>query len=284
MKYDGNCLCGTVRWRIDGPMSNVTHCHCQMCRKAHGTAFATYANTNRSSLHWLSDESAVSGYASSPGSERKFCSHCGSVVPEAFGDSLYFVPLANMDGADLPQPTAHIFVASRAPWYTITDTLPQHAAYPPGVDAQPIKQPATRSAASTQPDLLNGSCLCGVVSYAVSMPLTRVQHCHCRRCRKARSAAHATNGFTPARALTFTRGADRLAHYKIPDAQFFTQVFCKTCGSPMPRIDLDRDIAVIPLGSLDDHPCRTADAHIYVGSRAPWFTITDAVPQFDERS
>lgn len=283
MNYEGNCLCGTVRWRIDSPLSNATHCHCQMCRKAHGTAFGTYANAKRASLHWLSGESAVSSYASSPGTERRFCSLCGSVVPEAYGDSLYFVPLAGMDGTDLPLPTAHIFVASRAPWYTITDSLPQHDAYPPGVDAQPINRPVAQSTASTQPDLLHGSCLCGAVSYTVNKPLTRAYHCHCVRCRKARSAAHASNGFTPASALTFTRGADRLIQYKLPEAKFFTQVFCKTCGSPMPRIDRDRDIAVIPLGSLDEHPGRAADAHIYVASKASWFAITDAVPQFEER-
>lgn len=284
MKHDGSCLCAAVRWRIDGALSNVDHCHCSMCRKAHGTAFATYAEAERSALHWLSGKSAVTRYASSPGTERSFCSHCGSVVPEAYGDSLVFVPLGCMNGDGLPAPSEHIFVASKAPWYTITDSLPQHDAYTPGVDARPVERPTVKPAPSGRTGTLGGSCLCGAVAYEVSTPLHRIHHCHCSRCRKARSAAHATNGFTAADDLVFTRGEANLASFELPEAQFFTQVFCSTCGSAMPRVNQDRDIAVIPLGSLDDDPGRRPDAHIFVASRAPWYTITDQVPQFDERS
>ena len=110
----------------------------------------------------------------------------------------------------------------------------------------------------------------------------RCWNCHCGRCRRARSAAHASNLFAAADGLRFTRGADQLTSYKLPDALRFTQVFCRTCGSLMPRIDRDRGLAIIPMGSLDDDPGLHPQAHIFVGSMAPWYTIADDLPQHAE--
>ena len=109
-----------------------------------------------------------------------------------------------------------------------------------------------------------------------------VHNCHCSRCRKARAAAYATNGFTAIDGVEFVRGENKLKTYKLPSARFFTQRFCTRCGSGMPRLDADRDIAIIPFGSLDDDPGRGADDHIFTGSMAPWYTITDDLPCFKE--
>jgi len=107
-------------------------------------------------------------------------------------------------------------------------------------------------------------------------------NCHCGRCRRARSAAHASNLFTASDGLRFTRGEELLASYKVPEAQRFTQVFCRVCGSPMPRIDRDRGFGVVPMGGLDDHPGLTPQAHIFTASKAPWYPITDDLPQHAE--
>ena len=84
--------------------------------------------------------------------------------------------------------------------------------------------------------------------------------------------------------VVFVRGENKLRAFKVPSAQFFAQVFCTRCGSGMPRKDPDRDIANIPFGSLDDDPGRGADDHIFIGSKAPWFTITDKLPSFEEKA
>ena len=84
------------------------------------------------------------------------------------------------------------------------------------------------------------------------------------------------------RGVTFTRGEDNLAAYKVPDAEHFTQVFCKTCGSKMPRLDPGRKISVIPFGGLDDDPRARAVDHIFVNYMAGWHEITDDLPQFEE--
>jgi hypothetical protein len=109
-----------------------------------------------------------------------------------------------------------------------------------------------------------------------------VQHCHCSRCRKARGAAHASNLFTAFDGVRFTRGTERLRSYKVPEARFYTQVFCDTCGSPMPRLDEERGIAFVPMGGLDTDPGARPMRHIYVASKAPWYDIADDLPQFAE--
>ena len=130
--------------------------------------------------------------------------------------------------------------------------------------------------------MLRGSCLCGGAAYEVTGPIRVVHNCHCSRCRKARAAAHTTNGFTAMEDVRYTRGGDALRTYRLPEARHFSQVFCPTCGSGMPRRDPERGIAVIPFGSLDDDPGRGADDHIFVASKAPWHEITDDLPRFDE--
>jgi hypothetical protein len=81
--------------------------------------------------------------------------------------------------------------------------------------------------------------------------------------------------------VTFTRGEDHLARHKLPGAQYFTQVFCDTCGSGLPRIDTERHIAVVPLGALDDDPGQKPGANIYTASGAGWYPVTGNLPNFE---
>jgi len=131
-----------------------------------------------------------------------------------------------------------------------------------------------------------GGCLCAAVEFEVRTPITVSHNCHCSRCRRARSAAHASNGFTSAQGLVFTRGTGGegpLRTFRLPGARLFGQTFCVRCGAKLPRIDAGLGRAQIPLGSLDDHPDLTPQDYTYVGSKAPWFEITDALPRFEER-
>ncbi len=59
--------------------------------------------------------------------------------------------------------------------------------------------------------------------------------------------------------------------------------FCRICGSPiLTKFDSDKTIFSLPLGTLDDDPGIRPQLHVYVGSKAPWFTISDDLPQFPE--
>jgi hypothetical protein len=67
----------------------------------------------------------------------------------------------------------------------------------------------------------------------------------------------------------------------LPGAKFFGTAFCGRCGSFVPRVVAGRNAAVVPVGSLDGDPGIRPTAHIFVGSKAPWFEISDATPQFE---
>ncbi len=127
--------------------------------------------------------------------------------------------------------------------------------------------------------MIKGSCLCGAIQYQLTQRPGWAHHCHCSRCRKVRGAAFATNAFAPLDAFAYTRGEDRLRSYKPPEAERFTHVFCEVCGSSLPFRNTAGGRVIIPMGSLDDDPGHAPDAHIFVGSKAPWFRITDSLPQ-----
>jgi hypothetical protein len=277
-----SCLCGNVAWEGGGTFDLLTHCHCARCRKSHGSAFATYVMCRAGTFRYLRGHERIVRYESTPGLFRAFCSRCGSQVPsDNVWNERVSLPAGMLEGDPQTDPLAHIFVASKAPWHEITDSLPRFDAFPPGVDVaafadlEPRDPPGGVGA--------RGSCLCGAVRYLVEGPPVRCHNCHCLRCRKARSAMYASNLFTWANGVRFTRGEDLLTSFKLPEASFFGQDFCRVCGSPMPRFDRERGIAIVPMGSLDDDPGTRPARHIFVASKAPWFAIDDDLPQFAER-
>lgn len=275
----GRCLCGAVQWRIEPPFGGMTHCHCSMCRKAHGAPFATYIAVGRDNFETISGEAATALYESSPGTFRAFCRECGSVVPWLGGGEWIYSPAGGLDDDPGIRPTAHIFATSKAPWHVIADELPQYDAYTPE-GGGPVIERTTPDAGNS--DALRGSCLCGAVAYEVTTPIRVAYNCHCSRCRRARAAAHTTNGFTSAGGLIYRRGEDRLRRFKLPEARVFAQTFCTVCGAPMPRANPALDTATIPFGSLDDDPGQGAERHIYVAYKAPWYDIKDDLPQSEE--
>jgi hypothetical protein len=273
-----SCLCGQVTWEAEGSLLSLSHCHCSRCRKQHGVAFASYAMAPAAGFR-LRGEEHVGAWESSPGFARRFCRRCGSPVPGEPDRGFAFVPAGSFHGDPGARPQLHIFVASKAPWYEIADGLPRFDTYPPGIDAAVLPD---RPLPPARPGTTRGSCNCGAVAFEYEGAPMLCRNCHCSRCRRARSAAHASNLGVKLAQLRFTRGEDRLALYKIPEARFFAQAFCATCGGKLPRLDPSRDLAVVPMGALDDDPHVRPAEHIFVGSKAPWFEIADALPQHAE--
>lgn len=125
---------------------------------------------------------------------------------------------------------------------------------------------------------LKGSCLCGAVRYEVSGELTRFYHCHCSRCRKATGTGHASNLFIQPGMLTWQSGEEHVRAFKLPEANRFTNSFCTTCGSRVPRQPKDTDIVMVPAGSLDDEVPIKPQARIFAESRANWSCDGDGLP------
>ena len=132
MPITGACLCGAIRYEISGPLLDAGNCHCSMCRKAHGAAFATYANVNAAEFQWTRGEELVSCYESSPGSGRVFCTVCGSTLGATEDGRIDSVTLGTVERDPGIKPRSHIFVGSKAPWHDIADALPRFEEWPPG--------------------------------------------------------------------------------------------------------------------------------------------------------
>ncbi|MGH6951360.1 MAG: GFA family protein [Vitreimonas sp.] len=276
--HTGSCLCGAVRYEVAGPFDMMAHCHCSMCRKHHGAMFSTFVSAPLSGFHFTSGQDRIAIYKSSEDGRRPFCRSCGSVAPmplEAMG--LVVIPAGNLWDDPGVRPQMHMFAASRASWYPISDALPQHPAYPPqfgGGEGITRPQPPLRFSVT------QGSCLCGGIAWELAGAPERLQNCHCSRCRRARSAAHATNAFYKHEQLTWLRGQDGVKSFSLPGAKRFGQDFCGNCGSPVPRVNPGGPV-VVPCGSLDSTPGARPLGHIFAGSKAAWFEITDGLPQHE---
>ena len=126
----GHCQCGAVHYRVTAAPRELYHCHCSMCRRCHGTVFATYAIVDRAHLVIERGEANLSRFDSSPPVHRLFCKTCGCqlfIDDDGRPDIRYFTPgtIDWTEHAEAPAPPRHIFVGSKVPWFGIGDGLPQ---------------------------------------------------------------------------------------------------------------------------------------------------------------
>jgi hypothetical protein len=120
------------------------------------------------------------------------------------------------------------------------------------------------------------------VTFQVSGEPKRFYHCHCSRCRKATGTGHASNLFVQPGTLEWLAGQEQIRAFKVPQAIRFTNNFCGTCGSRLPRQAKDSDMVMIPTGSLDDEPTLKPQARIFSASRASWSCTGDELPVYPE--
>jgi hypothetical protein len=108
-------------------------CHCSICRKANGAPFDAGAAVPSDNFQLTRGAELIQLFESSPGNHRAFCRVCGSRAPAKSRDGeLYFVPAGLLDDDPGVKPALHIFVGSKAPWWEITDDLPQFEKWVPG--------------------------------------------------------------------------------------------------------------------------------------------------------
>lgn len=123
----GSCLCGGVRYEINGSPHSMYYCHCSMCRKATGSSFATNMLVNEEDFVITSDPAAIKAFRSSPGECRHFCGDCGSPIYSKAAErpGVISVRCGLLDDDPLIRPESHLFTDSKAPWGEILDRLPR---------------------------------------------------------------------------------------------------------------------------------------------------------------
>jgi hypothetical protein len=136
----GSCLCGAVRWEIDGRLTQIQICHAKRCQKATGSAFAPELAAKRARFRWTAGEETISRWEAPPPLlrepppyRRAFCSACGSPVPVDVEGAEYIGMLAGvLDGELGSGAFRHIFLDQSADWHTVAaDGLPRFDEEPP---------------------------------------------------------------------------------------------------------------------------------------------------------
>jgi hypothetical protein len=129
--------------------------------------------------------------------------------------------------------------------------------------------------------VLAGKCECGAVRYSVADEFLYASNCHCSRCRAATGSAFKPFAGIEREKLEITNGADGLL---IVGEETLNDTRCAKCGSLLFSVVRDGAYVHVALGSLVDSPSIRPTKHIFVGSKAPWFEITDDLPQFEEHA
>jgi len=123
----GSCLCGAVHYTVEDGFRYALNCHCSQCRRATGAAFKSFAGIERGRLSLAAGQQDVLLYGDPAQDHDVRCGKCGSLLYSVVrGGAFVHVTLGTLLDVPSIRPGAHIFVGSKAPWFTITDDLPQH--------------------------------------------------------------------------------------------------------------------------------------------------------------
>ncbi len=132
--YTGSCLCGEVNVEVSGSITSIIHCHCSLCRKNSGTAFATNGFVNTEDFIITKGQERLSEYSFKAGRTRYFCRCCGSPVYSSNNDdkSRIRIRLGIFDTDITEQVLSHNFVTSKANWEQLETSLPCYEKHEPG--------------------------------------------------------------------------------------------------------------------------------------------------------
>ncbi len=131
--YQGKCLCGEIEVIIKGKIVDIIHCHCSICRKNSGTAYATNGFVNTEDFEVVKGRDKLSQFSFKPGRVRHFCQHCGSPVYSSnSGDKGRIrLRLGFLDSDIIERPISHNFVSSKANWEELDTKLPCYDSFEP---------------------------------------------------------------------------------------------------------------------------------------------------------
>jgi hypothetical protein len=129
--------------------------------------------------------------------------------------------------------------------------------------------------------MLTGKCYCGTVEYAVADEFVYAANCHCSNCRRTTGSAFKPFAGIERDKLVVTKGKDNLL---IVGDEQGNDAHCRVCGSLLYSLVRAGAFVHVAMGTLVDDPVIRPTKHIFVGSKAPWFAITDGLPQYEEHA
>lgn len=132
MKYYGSCLCGRIKYEVNGAFENFFLCHCQSCRKDTGSSHASNLFSSTAKLKWLQGEKEVKRFDyNNSGHIKSFCPNCGSALPNIqMGGELLVVPAGSLDSDIEITPSGHIYLSEKANWDEELEKAPHYQELP----------------------------------------------------------------------------------------------------------------------------------------------------------
>lgn len=125
--FTGNCLCNHVRFGFETKPTDVSVCHCSICRLTTGSAFGVYVKVPDAELTLTNGADCLNSYDVTDKLSTQFCHICGSTLFARHADypGCVYVSLGTItEGSDI-RPMYHEFVGSKADWFEIQDSLPK---------------------------------------------------------------------------------------------------------------------------------------------------------------
>lgn len=126
-QISGSCLCGAINFSASLPSKWCAHCHCSLCRKAHGAGYVTWVGFEQDHVSFTRGEDHLTWYESTPGAQRGFCRQCGSSLffrSKQWAGELH-IALGCIDDAIDRQPQANVFFDKHVAWMPVDETLKQ---------------------------------------------------------------------------------------------------------------------------------------------------------------
>jgi hypothetical protein len=127
--------------------------------------------------------------------------------------------------------------------------------------------------------MIEGSCLCGEVTYTLKSDLLFLYHCHCEECRKFSGSSSATNATVVRADLEISDPNQKLKRYALKAG---SRYFCADCGSPIYSSADDGEFPAIHCGSIKNPPNKVVDANLWVSEKCPWTEIDPGLQNFDK--
>jgi len=123
----GSCLCGAVQFEVEPPSLFCGHCHCSICRRAHGAGYVTWFAVPTERFRLLAGTERLVRYRSSDHGTRSFCGICGSSLfcESTQRPGVVDIVLANMNRPIDIAPQVHVYFDDRADWVRVADDLPR---------------------------------------------------------------------------------------------------------------------------------------------------------------
>ena len=117
--------------------------------------------------------------------------------------------------------------------------------------------------------ILEGECLCGLVTFSIKDDFSNFYQCHCKQCQQLTGSAFASNLFTKPSNIRWLKGETNIQHFRHPERDF-SKSFCQNCGSALPFVNKSAKWLIVPAGSLNEAPTIKLKANIFCKEKAWW--------------